>query len=728
MSKVIEARAIISATDNTGTVFDRIAKKINGMTTAATAFQGIKAPQGGGGLIGLGQKGWGAQFQKEIDTMALSSRQLGKVRRDWEDFHGAMAKGPVRFANYTRAIDEWKNSTLSNLKEVHAGMAEHEKRRKRFFDGMNSGLTRAGGGLRAGAEMALAAGGVGGAVYMGARGIEAGAKAAGDRAREMARYSLGGLSDQEKQEAMTKADEVSSKYPSISRTEVLGHIRQLRSRLGSFDHAIDNTETLTKAQVVLATLGHGGEGADQDLEQLVLGLESQGLGNNPEKFKSYMNAFVKAKSLFPDLRGEDFRLYMKNANASKYGLSDDYLQNVAPTMMQHEGSSNFGTMQASAFSALIGGHQTKPSKAIMASYGLTEDKAGKHIKKMDMLISNPYKWATEFLAPQLEGKGVRLDEEHRGDVVKAVTQMFSNRKVGEFFTSMLVNRGIIEKDRELLKYAHGTEGADISRSQDPYVALSGLTNQMKDTAAAFIGMKPVINAMNAAATSFSNMAHTFQTGEVPKNTNLGKIIAGVNTPVEDINEQHRRENLEAQQREIEGKLTNDQGGFFGLSDEQTKKLRLRSFELRSGIDASNNASTMPPIFSDAERAQWEEIDREHRRGKALSELSGGGGGPHIPLPMADPRKTFSEMPPVQSLEGATVQATLNGSAEVTGQVTVKSEITASSTLLSIVQAAQDVVAKLQGTLSANGPGSLGHSSPDAAAPARYTGPPAQGLD
>jgi hypothetical protein len=103
-------------------------------------------------------------------------------------------------------------------------------------------------------------------------------------------------------------------------------------------------------------------------------------------------------------------------------------------------------------------------------------------------------------------------------------------------------------------------------------------------------------------------------------------------------------------------------------------------------------------------------------------MRGGASIPGVPLPMADPRKTFSEMPPVQTLEGANVQATLTGSAEVSGEVTVKNEVTASSTLIAIVESVKSLSAKLQGTLNANGPGSLGHSSPDAAAaPAPSTG-------
>jgi len=143
---------------------------------------------------------------------------------------------------------------------------------------------------------------------------------------------------------------------------------------------------------------------------------------------------------------------------------------------------------------------------------------------------------------------------------------------------------------------------------------------------------------------------------------------------------------------------------------------MRAFELRSGIDASNNASNMPPIFSDAELDRWQEIDREHRRGAALSGMSARTGGPSIPLPMADPRKTFTEIPPVQSLEGATVQATLTGSADVRGEVTGKFEVTASSTLLQIVESVKTLTTQLRGSLQSSGPGSTGRSSPDATAP------------
>jgi len=62
-----------------------------------------------------------------------------------------------------------------------------------------------------------------------------------------------------------------------------------------------------------------------------------------------------------------------------------------------------------------------------------------------------------------------------------------------------------------------------------------------------------------------------------------------------------------------------------------------------------------------------------------------------------------------------VTATLTGSAEVSGEA--KLTVTASSELISIVDQAKQAI-HLAGQLNANGPGSNGRSSPDAAAPPR----------
>jgi hypothetical protein len=111
--------------------------------------------------------------------------------------------------------------------------------------------------------------------------------------------------------------------------------------------------------------------------------------------------------------------------------------------------------------------------------------------------------------------------------------------------------------------------------------------------------------------------------------------------------------------------------------------------------------------------QWEEIDRERRRGEAYSNF-GKGGVPAIPLPRPRPSSADGGgFPPVQSLEGATVQATVTG--EVHGEVKQTIVVEPSPYLKALIQKAEQVV-QLAGSLMGNGPGSVGHSSPDAAAP------------
>ena len=498
---IIEARAVISADDKTGGVFAKIAGKFKEIATSAKALEQIKPSVGG----------WGGSFQKEVDRLKVSSRDLDIVRRSWENFNNALRPNgqTMRASTYFGALTDWKRQTLADLRQVRGAMEQTESVRAKLFRGAAGGARLAAGAL-----------GVGSAVYGAQRGGRAVVMSAATRQRELARYGLAGMTPEEQSQASNKADEISAKLPSVGRTEVLGHIRQLRSRLGDFHHAIDNAETLTRAQVVLNTLGHGGEGGAADLEKLVLGLESQGIGSSPEKFKTYLNAFVKAKSLFPDLHGDDFRQYMQNANSSKYGLSEDYLTNVAPTMMQHEGAHNFGTMQASAFSALVGGRQTKAAKAQLKKFGLLGD--DDHIAGEKDFIRNPYEWATGRLKPQLEKQGVSTDADHREDMVAAITRMFSNRKVGEFFASMLVNQAVIEKDKLLLKPAKGTEGADEARRNDPFAAASAITTQLKDAGAAMIRIQPVIDGLNSVADKVGKFTSTFDQDDTA--TKAGKML------------------------------------------------------------------------------------------------------------------------------------------------------------------------------------------------------------
>lgn len=435
VERILTSELVIKARDLTKAALDTVAKRFGALDK---------------NLERLGRTArWGSAFQKELEKLNPAAKDFDRIAAAWDKLQRKLEHGSFRGAAWTAETERWKDRTLSQLRAVEAGY------------------------VRLGRTRARVPGIVGGA-YAARRVVAPAVEKAGEYERERAREYLAGLTPQQEIAAAQRAREVSAKFPSIGQVGVMEHIRLLRGRLGDFGHAMDAVEDVARAQTVLRTLT-GGEHAGTDLEQLVLGLESQGLGNDPAKFRRFLNAFLKAKSLFPDLRGGDFREYMTRAKSSKYGLDEDYLANVVPTMIQHEGPSQFGTSQATAFGALVGGRQTKAAKAAMAHYGLL-DRNG-HIVNESGFVRNPYKWATEQLEPRLKRGGLSLDEEHRDKLIAETTRMFSNRNTAEFFIGQLLNKAVIEKDRPMLASAKGIEAAETIRTKDPFVAAAGVSEQ-----------------------------------------------------------------------------------------------------------------------------------------------------------------------------------------------------------------------------------------------------------
>ena len=338
--KTISAELLIKARDATGNTLAAIANKFKALDK--TTQQSL---------------GWGDKFQKELDRLKLAPRYIdrtvqawARLQREWE------GKGPPT-AEWTARQERWKDATLSQLRQVEAAYersARRNSQRGSMFGGI-PGLIGGYGGYRAGRTAA---------------------EKVGEAQRERAVEWQGGLTADETAQATQAARDISGKYPSVGPVAVMQHIRLLRARFGSFEHAMENVEELVKAQVVLQTLS-GGENAGADLEHLVLGAEGLGAGADPSKFKRIISGFIKGKSLFPDVTGEDVQTYLQRSKASKYGIGTDYLNNTAYTMIQHEGATQFGTEQASAFSALIGQRQTKAAKAVMRSFNLLDEKTGK---------------------------------------------------------------------------------------------------------------------------------------------------------------------------------------------------------------------------------------------------------------------------------------------------------------------------------------------------------------
>jgi len=88
------------------------------------------------------------------------------------------------------------------------------------------------------------------------------------------------------------------------------------------------------------------------------------------------------------------------------------------------------------------------------------------------------------------------------------------------------------------------------------------------------------------------------------------------------------------------------------NDPVLRQLRAKLYDLQGGLHPPAKNEDMPPVFSAAEVETLQEIDRERRRGEALSRMGQDLRPPQqiVPLPTADPRRRPVELPPVQPLD------------------------------------------------------------------------------
>jgi len=103
MSRTIEAKAIISAADATGSVFDKIAAKIKGLEKNAKSLEGIKPPR----FMG--------DFNAELQRLKLTEKELQGVRERRQAFMDALRRERPQAQQYFRA----QNSLRPHRRNCH---------------------------------------------------------------------------------------------------------------------------------------------------------------------------------------------------------------------------------------------------------------------------------------------------------------------------------------------------------------------------------------------------------------------------------------------------------------------------------------------------------------------------------------------------------------------------------------------------------------------------------
>jgi hypothetical protein len=335
-------------------------------------------------------------------------------------------------------------------------------------------------------------------------------------------------------------------------------------------------------------------------------------------------------------------------------------------------TSGFGNKMGTLNSALVGGRMTKQSKAALKEAGLLDENG--HIVDEAGLQANAFDWTQTRMKPIFEAKGVKfnehMSEEDKRTVSGDVTRMFSAKNAADAIISFMLDASLVEKARH--RKTEDIESADDTQHKDAGTAWAGVKTQLGDFGTELVSTSAAISMMSQAASDFA------------------KYTSWV--------------------RDTDKKLSDWWHGDKGPPS--------------YGPDFGAGAQPVPfgePAF-DFSSAPTSNLEQARRTlfGNPVIRTT---------APELTPTMTFGTgvaTQPAQPLEGANVQATLNGTAEVTGQVTQTIKIEPSP-LFNAAFSRLEAVIGLIGKLTANGPGSTGSSSPDAVPQRRMsTGDPFAG--
>lgn len=469
MARVLEARAVISATDKTGATFSNIAAKMKGLERAASSLRGGKAPL------------WGDRFQKDIDRLRLSERDLDRVRASWDRLHATMrGGGPIRAADWVAAQERWKASTLTGLRAVRGEMDATSKAGMLMTASMGRLFALAGGvyGLQRAGRFAWHEGAV--------------------LAREEARNWLAGMTPQENDAAGQRARRLSTAYPSVDQAQILERYRNLRSFGGSAEAASAMIDDHIKGLVVLQSI-KGRDQAMSEMPQFLRGLDILGRNESPKAVSRLLNAYLKGLAIDSDLNMREFAMMARYSKSAGATLSEEFLGAIAPTFMQDIGGARFGTMLGSMVAQTTGGRASKSAKAYQTKVGLRGGKGD--MVDADLLLSNPYDWAQKYIPDAM--RKVKMDPGKESDVVKFMSKLFSNQLVADFFNKLITQADQAERNRRLYGSARGLDAADDLKNKDPFVALEGFFASVRNLAA--VATSP---QMESAAATLNRFAET----------------------------------------------------------------------------------------------------------------------------------------------------------------------------------------------------------------------------
>lgn len=523
-----------------------------------------------------------------------------------------------------------------------------------------------------------------------------------DTERSQARQA--GWKENEISEAEAAAHRFASQY-GLAPASAMNVIRENRQVFGGeLSQTLDNVAPFFKVLTAMRQKNPAGTEDDNNrqLGTIIKAGEILGYSSDPSKLIGYADFMTRMAQIHGSgLRGEEILNFAKSSKTAGSAYSFDYLASILPTTLPELGGDRLGTASMTLRQALVGGKMKKRAAENLADLGIV-DRAGmistadedvkgvkpNAVKGARLLETNPLRWVETVLLPAMDAKGIKAE-----DRSATISTLFSDRNAEYLVGLLMSQRARMAKDASMVADAKGLPGAELALKDDPYLigkrVSGGLAQSGQALSEPFLG--PLKAAADMAANALTSLAETARGDKASTGIGVasgglaGALLGGIASAGNGI--WLRGAGIAA------GGGTGAIGGGLMLpwmTQEFLKSLNPRGPE---GVKAFYG-SALPGLAGDYDRAMQAQKDRmrdpESARGRAMMDLS--------------------RRAPLEAVKPQEVVAKVEGSATVSGNITV----TPSPLFMATIDQRIDA----RGNLSAatNGPGSNGRSQPEAAAP------------
>jgi hypothetical protein len=476
---VLEARAVITGEDRTSAAFAAVEAKINHLGKSAAMVDKVARSMSG-------------------VSDALASRQMISGLSNFDDKFASTAM-IGRLSQFTRAADAARTK-VSLLAQTMTGA-------HRAFQ-------------QAAPWLAGAAG------YGMMHATLAAVKAGADMQSSRAQMAVAGIPQSEVAAADAQSARLAAAYTNVHRAAILEAYKETRSVLLKPDETPGMMPTIIATKSALDAMDRSGT-SSEGLQFAVKGAEVLGRAQDPEQFKRYMDAFVRAREVMGKMVTPEAIYDMsKYFRASGRGLSDRFVTTTGFSLMQELGGSQTGTGVDQLIKQIVGGFQGAQHSAAkefvalgLANKGDFETtkngeikgmKHGKHVAGSALAASSPDLWVWNYVIPALEKAGYKTQQDQIGEV----RRLFPNARAADIVAKLITQRPSFENHAKLYGSAHGLNGADELLSEDPFAAANALSTSlanlggtlpsplMKDAARSLSGFASQFGAWGAAIDKF----------------------------------------------------------------------------------------------------------------------------------------------------------------------------------------------------------------------------------